>query len=195
MEKIKLKYPLLVEGIYDKNLVLSVAEGTVICSDGFGLFKAEEKQQLLRRITESGKLLVLTDSDGAGMLIRNKLRGYLGAGKVINIYTPTLKGKEKRKKSPSKEGLLGVEGMDRAFIAELLVPFSEQGSSPASKPLTAPELYNAGLSGREGAVEKRRAFCRAARLPETLGAKPLLEAVNLLGGAEFFYRLLKEAEI
>lgn len=127
MKKIRLRYPLLVEGRYDKNRVSAVAEGCIICCGGFSVFNSDETKSLLRRITQSGKLLVLTDSDGAGLLIRNKLKGFLRCENVINLYAPAVKGVEKRKKAPSKAGLLGVEGMSDEVLRRLLAPYGEGG--------------------------------------------------------------------
>lgn len=192
MNKIKLKYPLLVEGSYDKNRVLAVAEGTVITTNGFGIFNSNEKKALLRRITENGKLIVLTDSDGAGMLIRNKLKGYLLPENVINLYSPTVKGKEKRKKAPSKAGILGVEGMSDEVLRELLSPFSMDSEELASTPVSAAILYSAGLTGGKDSAALRAAFCRKAGLPESLTPKAFREAINILGGTEYFEKIIAE---
>ena len=122
-EKIKLSCPVVVEGRYDKQRVLSVAEGTVIQLDGFSVFNNKEKQALLRRLCGNGNIILLTDSDSAGGFIRAKLKGYLPAEKIINVYAPKIEGKEKRKKTPSKEGVLGIEGLDTDVIYRLLKPF------------------------------------------------------------------------
>lgn len=195
MNKIKLKYPLLVEGNYDKNRVSAVAEGTIIPCGGFSVFNSEEKKTLLRRITESGKLLILTDSDGAGMLIRNKLKGTLVAENVINIYTPQIEGKEKRKKAPSKAGLLGVEGMSDQLLYSLLLPYAEGGSDKEVTPITSALLYSLRLTGFDNSTERRAALCKAARLPEALSAKAFKEAINILGGQEYLNELLKETDL
>ena len=194
MKKIKLRYPLLVEGSYDKNRILAVAEGTVITTNGFGVFNSTEKKALLRRITESGKLLVLTDSDGAGMLIRNKLKGYLPAENVINLYSPTVKGKEKRKKSPSKEGILGVEGMSDEVLRNLLAPYSTEADAEPVVPVTTAILYSAGLTGGKDSSALRASFCRKASLPESLSPKAFREAINLLGGVSYFEKIIAEIE-
>lgn len=192
MKKIKLKYPLLVEGEYDKKRVCAVADGTVITGGGFGIFNSDEKLMLLRRITENGKLIVLTDSDDAGRFIRNKLKGYLSGGNIINLYTPALAGKEKRKKSPSKAGILGVEGMDDATLYDLLCPYSEDNSDMVFEEVSAADLYNQGLVGSSRATERRKAFCVAAKLPHGLTPKALREAVNILGGKTFFYEIMEK---
>lgn len=192
MNKIKLKYPLLVEGSYDKNRVLAVAEGTVITTNGFGVFNSAEKKALLKRICQSSKLLVLTDSDSAGMLIRNKLKGYLAPEKVINLYTPDIKGKEKRKKAPSKAGILGVEGMSDEILRRLLLPYSVEEDEETISPVTTAMLYEAGLTGGKNSAALRRAFCEKASLPDGLTPKAFREAVNTLGGAEYFKKIMAE---
>lgn len=195
MKKINLKYPLLVEGNYDKNRVLAVANGTVITLNGFSLFNNEEKKALLRRISEEEKLLVLTDSDGAGFLIRNKLKGYLKSDSVINIYSPQIIGKEKRKKSPSKAGFLGVEGLSDEVLLKILVPFSKDSEKNAEfEEVTAAMLYKNGLTGKDNSATIRNKFCQASNLPENMGAKPLREAINILGGKAFYLKILSEIQ-
>ncbi len=192
MKRINLKYPLFVEGSYDKKRVNAVAEGMIITGGGFGIFNAKEKLALLRRITENGKLLILTDSDNAGRLIRNKIKGYLDAESIINIYTPALEGKEKRKKSPSKEGLLGVEGMSDDVLYKLLLPYSANEEAKSTEDVTAAELYNYGLVGCEGSEAKRNEFCLAASLPPSLSPKALREAINILGGKAYFTKVMEK---
>jgi len=194
MKRIRLKYPLLVEGSYDNNRVKVVVDGTVITTDGFGVFNSTEKKALLRRLTENGKLIVLTDSDGAGMLIRNKIKGYLPADKVINIYSPTVKGKEKRKKAPSKAGVLGVEGMSDEILTELLSPFAEENENTHTTPVSPAMLYSAGFTGGTDSALKRAAFCKKAKLPESLTPKAFREAVNILGGVAYFEKILAELD-
>lgn len=194
MKRIKLKHPILVEGDYDKRRVCAVAEGTVITGGGFGIFNAKEKLALLKRITEKEKLIILTDSDNAGRLIRNKLKGYFGAENIINIYTPTLEGKEKRKKVPSKEGLLGVEGMSDEVLYNLLLPYSADEETKITEDINAAELYNCGLIGCDGSEAKRREFCLAASLPPNLSPKALREAINILGGKPYFNIIMEKLQ-
>ncbi len=177
-EKIKLSYPVIVEGKYDKQLVCSIAEGTVIALDGFSVFNNTEKICLLRRLCGAGKIILLTDSDSAGGFIRSKLKGYLPAESIINLYCPRIKGKEKRKKSPSKEGFLGVEGMDTKIVRTLLEPYT--GDTVPRAGITKTRLYTDGLLGGQNSAEKRNAFARLAGLPEGMTPKAFLEAVNIV---------------
>lgn len=177
-EKIKLSCPVVVEGRYDKQRVLSVAEGTVIQLDGFSVFNNKEKQALLRRLCGEGSIILLTDSDSAGGFIRAKLKGYLPAEKIINVYAPRTEGKEKRKKTPSKEGVLGVEGLDADVIRRLLQPFAGEISPKAS--LAKARLYEDGLLGGKNSALKRDAVARALDLPVGMTPKAFLEALNLV---------------
>ncbi len=192
MNKIKLKYPLLVEGNYDKNRVSAVAEGTIITTNGFAVFNSADKKQLLRRITEKGKLLVLTDSDGAGMLIRNKLKGYLSPESIINLYTPTVEGTEKRKKAPSKAGVLGVEGMNDEVLRQILAPYDQGVEERAVIPVTTALLYEAGLTGSENSAALRALFCKKAGLPKVLTPKAFRDTLNTLGGVDYFEKIMAE---
>ncbi len=177
-EKIKLSCPVIVEGRYDKQRVLSVAEGTVIQLDGFSVFNSVEKQTLLRRLCGEGKIILLTDSDSAGKFIRSKLKGYLPPEKIINVYAPRVEGKEKRKKTPSKEGVLGVEGLDAEVIRRLLLPFEGEISKKAS--LTKADLFRSGLLGGENSSVLRNALARVLDLPENMTPNAFLEAINLV---------------
>ena len=194
MNKIKLKYPLLVEGNYDKNRVSAVADGTVITTNGFAVFNSAEKKLLLKRITETGKLLVLTDSDGAGMLIRNKLKGYLTPKNVINLYVPTVRGTEKRKKTPSKAGVLGVEGMYDEILRKVLAPYALGTEETEAVPVSTAMLYDAGLTGCEDSAQKRTLFCKKAGLPEGLTPKAFRETINTLGGVAYFEKIMAEID-
>ena len=170
--------PIIVEGKYDRERVLSVAMATVITTEGFGIFKKDEKAALIRRLAAGGGVIVLTDSDGAGLVIRNYIHGILPPHLVFDIYTPEIKGKEKRKAAPSKEGLLGVEGMDREWLCKALEPFS--GGAPRPVPMvTKTDFYLMGLSGGKDSSEKRKVLARLLGLPVNLSCSALIEAINL----------------
>ena len=170
--------PIIVEGKYDRERVLSVAKATVITTEGFGIFEKDEKAALIRRLAAGGGVIVLTDSDGAGLVIRNYIHGILPPHLVFDIYTPEIKGKEKRKAAPSKEGLLGVEGMDREWLCKALEPFS--GGAPRPVPMvTKTDFYLMGLSGGKDSSEKRKVLARLLGLPVNLSCSALIEAINL----------------
>ncbi len=182
MEKPKIKYPIVCEGKYDKIKLCSIVEGHIITTDGFGIFNNREKELLIKRLCGDGKLIVLTDSDSAGMLIRNRLRDFIPKDRLINLYTPCICGKEKRKTSPSAQGLLGVEGMERELLYEMLLPYScDEIKSPGG--LSKADMYALGLSGHDGAKALRERVCRHLSLPP-LSANALLEALNMLYSKE-----------
>lgn len=192
-DRIKVDRPVIVEGRYDKIRIASLIEGTVITTDGFGVFKNSEKKALIRRLASERGVIILTDSDGGGLVIRSYLNSVLPKDKIINLYIPAVKGREKRKKEDSKEGLLGVEGIDCDTLRSVLAPFS------SDKPVirggvTKAEFYRDGLSGREGSAEKRKKLCRTAGLPENIGANALLEAVNLLYDRAGYEKLLASVD-
>ena len=191
MNKLNIPYPIVVEGRYDKTLLTSIVNGHVICTDGFGIFSDKEKMALLRRCAETRGLIVLTDSDGAGQVIRNHLNAILPKDKLIHLYTPQIKGKEKRKDAPSKEGFLGVEGQNADTLRQILAPFA--ADSPCLRGgITKLDLYNLGLSGREGSAENRRSLCQKLSLPLDLSAPALLDAINMLYDRETFLALAKQ---
>ena len=192
-DRIKVDQPVIVEGRYDKIRIASLIEGTVITTDGFGVFKNSEKKALIRRLASERGVIILTDSDGGGLVIRSYLNSVLPKDKIINLYIPAVKGREKRKKEDSKEGLLGVEGIDCDILRSVLAPFS------SDKPVirggvTKADFYRDGLSGREGSAEKRKKLCRTAGLPENIGANALLEAVNLLYDRAGYEKLLASVD-
>ena len=192
-DRIKVDRPVIVEGRYDKIRIASLIEGTVITTDGFGVFKNSEKKALIRRLASERGVIILTDSDGGGLVIRSYLNSVLPKDKIINLYIPAVKGREKRKKEDSKEGLLGVEGIDCDILRSVLAPFS------SDKPVirggvTKADFYRDGLSGREGSAEKRKKLCRTAGLPENIGANALREAVNLLYDREGYEKLLASVD-
>ena len=191
-EKIKLPAPVIVEGKYDKIKLESIADGIVITTDGFGIYKDREKLSLIRRYAEAAGIIILTDSDGAGFQIRNHLKGCIKNGKITNIYIPDIFGKEKRKEKPSKEGKLGVEGMDKEV---LIKAFSDAGLlSPENekKPwINKARLISDGLSGGENSSEKRKALCLSLGLPERISSKGLLDALNTLFGENNYLSALE----
>lgn len=172
--------PIIVEGKYDKIKISSVAHAVIIQTDGFGIFKNDERAALIRRLAERDGVIVLTDSDAAGQTIRNYIKNILPADKIINIYTPEIHGKEKRKKAPSKAGILGVEGTDTKWLEKALEPYShESGAIPVGAVVTKAELYALGLCGGENSAQKRKELLRALSLPQTLSSSAMLEAVRL----------------
>ncbi len=182
IRKLRIPYPIIVEGKYDRLRLLSVCEGQILTTDGFGIFKKKEKLSLFRELGKRTPIIILTDSDGAGKVIRSHLCSAIPKDRLIQLYIPKIKGKEKRKAEPSAEGTLGVEGMERQLLYELLLPFEDGEAALAARdnrPSKA-DLYADGLSGREDSRERRASLCRRLSLPEDMTANALLEALKIL---------------
>ena len=185
-EKLKIDIPIAVEGKYDKIKIASIADAQIVVTDGFGVFASDEKAALIRRLAEPRGIIVLTDSDGAGLVIRNYFNSILPKDKIFHLYIPQVAGKERRKKSPSKAGTLGVEGIDAEYLRGLLEPFASGADSLKKEggELTKANFFAAGLSGGDGAAKKRARLCRHLKLPDNMSANALLAAVNMLGERE-----------
>ena len=185
VDRIKISLPIAVEGKYDKSTLLSIFDTTVITLGGFGVFNSKEKQALLRKVASNG-IIVLTDSDGAGKLIRSFLNGIIPKDKIYNLYIPKVQGKEKRKSTPSKEGLLGVEGMGREALVRVLTPFIvKDGESTVvckneQEMITKVDFYMDKLTGADNSASRRDELARAFDLPDGMTANALLEALNII---------------
>lgn len=181
---ISVKEVIVVEGRYDKNTLSQVFDAVIVETSGFGLFKDGEKLALLRRLAEKRGLVVLTDSDGAGFVIRNYIKGAIDPALVKMAYIPDVPGKERRKSLPSKEGKLGVEGMSaEVLIAALRRAGATLGGETATHRtggITKATLYELGLSGRPDSAARRRELLKKLDLPEKLGANALLDVLNAL---------------
>ena len=171
--------PIIVEGKYDRLRLLSVVNAKIIQTDGFRIFSKKDMGAMLRRLARERGIIVLTDSDGGGLVIRNYLRSILPEERVYHVYVPQIKGKEKRKKEPSKQGFLGVEGMEREIIEKALAPYASEGKISPKMNLSKADLYELGLSGGSESVKKREALASLLELPIGLSASALLEAINL----------------
>lgn len=193
---IKLNEVLVVEGRYDKNTLSQIFDTAIIETGGFRIFSDREKLSLLRRLAETRGLVVLTDSDGAGFLIRNHLKGAIDPKYVKHAYIPDIMGREKRKSSPSKEGKLGVEGMKPEVIIESLrragVSFEQSEGEKKGEAISKADLYELGLFGGADSGEKRSRLLRSLELPERLTANSLLQVLNILMSRDEFLKLFDE---
>lgn len=193
----KIKEVIVVEGRYDKNTLAQVVDATVVTLGGFSVFNDREKLAFLRRLAEKQGLIVLTDSDGAGFVIRNYLKGALPKEQVKQAYIPDIRGKERRKRAPGREGKLGVEGMRPDVLLEALrrcgATFLDgtEETGPEKAPITKADLFELGLTGGPDSAAKRRALLKRLDLPERLTANGLLEALNLLYDPESLRRELE----
>lgn len=191
---IRLKQAIVVEGRYDKNALAQLVDAPVFTTEGFGVMKDQEKLRFLREVAQRRGLIILTDSDGAGFVIRNYLKGALPKEQVLHAYIPDIAGKERRKHRPGKEGKLGVEGMSREVLLQALrnAGAEIEGESRKTAQITHTDLYEAGLSGTAGAAALRRALTERLALPEHLGKQGLLDALNILLTRDEFLRLAEE---
>ena len=193
MEKLKINLPIIVEGKYDKIKVLSVCEACVVTTDGFGVFKSSERLALLKRLAEKSKIIILTDSDGAGKLIRSHITSAIPKDRLIQLYTPQFEGKEKRKRTCSAEGFLGVEGIEAELLRDILAPFAEGNESFAKREeITKADFFTLGLSGKENSSQKRDILAQKLGLPKKMTPNAMLSAFNILMGKEELYEIADE---
>ena len=193
MEKPKIQEVIVVEGRYDKNTLLQVVDASVLELGGFGIFNDREKTALLRRLAETRGIILFTDPDGAGFVIRNRLKGAIQTGRVLHAYVPDVYGKEKRKRKAGKEGKLGVEGMKPEILLDALRSAGatiDEKSTVKGKSITKADLYDLGLIGPDS-VEKRKALCKRLELPEHLSTNALVEVLNLLMSREELEKLFQ----
>ena len=181
---------IVVEGRYDKNALSQVADAVIVETEGFGIYNDAARQKLLRTFAEARGLIVLTDSDGAGFQIRGFIKGCVDPKLVKHAYIPDVYGKERRKRSPSREGKLGVEGMPPQVLLEALIRAGatiEKEEAPAAERISKADLFARGLSGREGSREKRKTLLARMDLPELLSADALLDVLNATMSRESFF--------
>lgn len=179
MEKIKINQAVIVEGKYDKIKLSNIIDAFIIETDGFGIFKDKEKLLFIKRLANERGIIVLTDSDHAGFMIRNHLSSAIPKEKIINVYIPDIYGKEKRKNAPSKEGKLGVEGMSKEVLQKAFEKANincEIKDNP--NPITNYDLFELGLSGAPNAKENKKKLLKALDLPEFLSTSSLLSYLN-----------------
>ena len=191
---VKIKEAIVVEGRYDKNTLSQIVDAPILETSGFGIFKDKQQMALLRRIAETRGLIVFTDADGAGFVIRNHIKSAIPGKYLKHAYTPDVFGKERRKAKAGKEGKLGVEGMSREIILEALRKAGatiegEEGNS--SHQITKQDLMALGLSGGPDASVKRLALLKKLGLPERMSPNAMLQALNLLYSLEELELILK----
>ena len=192
MDKLKLRQAIVVEGKYDQNTLRQLVDTAIFTTNGFTGMKDPALLRLLRQAAQTTGLVILTDSDGAGFLIRNTLKSALPETGVLHAYIPDLPGKEKRKAAPGKEGLLGVEGMTPEILLKALRNAGDEFADcstppPAREPITKQDLFALGLSGGPESAKKRAALLKALSLPAHMSANALLQALNVLFSREEFF--------
>ena len=193
---VKIREAIVVEGRYDKNTLRQIVDTAVFTTEGFGVMNDQSKLDFLRQVARTRGLIILTDSDGAGFVIRNYLKGALPRDKVRHAYIPDISGKEKRKSAPGREGKLGVEGMTPEILLEALrragATFDEDPDLPCGEPITKGDLYDLGLSGGPDSKAKRLALLRKLNFPAHMTANVLLEALNVLYDRDTFFQFVKK---
>lgn len=192
---IKLNEAVIVEGKYDKITLENIIDATIITTNGFSIFKDKQKCQLISRLAQKNGIIVMTDSDSAGMLIRSHLKQICPDGNIINVYVPQLIGKEKRKTKQSKQGLLGVEGLDKQVIIEALARSGITGqvcASKSKKSITKTQLYTLGLSGGENSSFLRDDLAEYLDLPKGLSANAFLDCLNAVYDYDEFLKAVQQ---
>lgn len=182
---IKVKEAIIVEGKYDKIRLSNFIDGLIITTDGFGVFKDKEKQALIRRLAELRGILILTDSDGAGFVIRSFLKGTVPRDRIKHAYIPDIEGKERRKKAPSKEGLLGVEGLSEELLKKAIIASGAdcehtENNTRQTEGISKYDLFRNGLSGGSDSAARRDKLKEYLDLPGKLTANSLLDVLNVM---------------
>ena len=192
MEKLNIPYPIIVEGKYDRLRLLSICNATILTTDGFGIFQKKEKLALFRKLGKQSPIILLTDSDGAGKVIRSHLTSALPKDRLIQLYIPQIPGKERRKDAPSAEGTLGVEGMERTLLWNLLAPYenADRTRRLTDNPLCKADFYLDGLSGKPDSTLRRDALAKQLELPSGMSANALLAALKILLSYEEYCQMV-----
>ena len=194
-EKIKLTEAVIVEGKYDKIKLSNILDAFIIETNGFAIFKDKSKLSFIKKLAKERGIIILTDSDHAGFMIRNYISSGVPKEQIKNVYIPDVFGKEKRKDTPSKEGKLGVEGMTKEVIlASLEKAGVSSTSSVCDNPITTVDFYDLGLTGGANSKAKRKAVCKALDLPEFLSTSSLISCINNFMTKEEFFDLCQNLE-
>lgn len=205
-DKLKIKEAVIVEGRYDKNTVSQIIDGLIVAVNGFNIFHSSETREYIKNLAAKNGIVIMTDSDSAGFMIRNTIRGFIPGNQIKDAYIPDIYGKEKRKDKPGKEGKLGVEGMKRSVILQALqdagVSFEQMNDQqpecsdlhPFDKqlPITNADLYHAGLSGKPNSVQFRAKLLLMLRLPEHMNTNDLVRYLNRTMNKNDFLHLINE---
>ena len=196
---IKIREAIVVEGRYDKNTLSQIVDAPILETSGFGIMKDRKNLDLLRRVAKTRGIIIFTDSDGAGFVIRNFLKGAIDPKYVKHAYIPDIPGKEKRKSAPGKEGKLGVEGMRPEVIVEALrrggATIEGEQEENRTPQITKQDLMELGLSGGPDSSEKRKILLKKLKFPEHMSSNAMLQALNLLYSPEELTELVRQMEL
>ena len=194
---VRIREAIVVEGRYDKNTLSQIVDAPILETGGFGIFKDKKQMELLRKVARARGLIVFTDSDGAGFVIRNHLKSAIDGRFLKHAYIPDIPGKERRKSAPGKEGKLGVEGMSREIILDALRRAGatmEGADVPRKRDITKQDLFDLGLSGTPDAAANRQRLLKKLDLPEHMSPNAMLEALNLLYSLEELEKVVDRVE-
>ena len=190
---IKLKSLVIVEGKYDKITLENIIDATIVTTNGFGIYKDESRRMLIKRLCEKNGVVIITDSDSAGAQIRSYIKSFCNTEKIVNVYLPQIKGKEKRKSQPSKQGFLGLEGMDKNTVIKALERSGIfTGETDNKEKISKSDLYVVGLCGGENSRLLRNDFSKFAGLPEGLSSNSFFDALNSIFTREEFLTEVKK---
>ena len=189
----KIDLPIIVEGKYDKIKIKSIADACVIQTDGFGVFKNNERWALIRQLAKKSKIIVMTDSDGAGKVIRSHITSAIPKDRLVQLYIPQIKGKERRKDEPSAEGFLGVEGTEAETLRRLLEPFSSGASEDEGEreEISKVDLFELGLTGGSDSADRRDKLAVSLGLPPKMTPNAILAALNVIMSRDEFFEKAK----
>lgn len=191
---LKVKEAVIVEGKYDKIKLSSVIDGVIIPTNGFNIFKNKDTLEIIRYFAKNTGIIILTDSDAAGFKIRSFIKGAVKDGKITNVYIPDIFGKERRKTAPSKEGKLGVEGMEKEIILEAFrkAGISASENETSAEPITRLDFYDLGFSGGENSSELRKMLLAELDLPERLSTTGIIDILNTLMTRQEFFEIAEK---
>lgn len=195
---IKVDKVIIVEGRYDKIKLSSIVDGIIIETEGFGIFKDKDKQRLIRRLAETKGIVILTDSDSAGFVIRNFITSIVPKEYITNVYIPDILGKEKRKDAPSKEGKLGVEGVSVKILEEAFAKAGigvSKSCNSEKKEITLNDFYDDGLTGGSDSKKRRISLLKKLDLPEKMSTKSMLDILNTFLTYDEYKKLVESEEI
>lgn len=185
---------IIVEGTYDKQRVGEVCDAFCFATGGFDVFADREKRAFIQRLAKEKGIIVLTDSDRAGFMIRAHIKNIVKEGEVLHAYIPEVFGKERRKDRPSAEGKLGVEGIERTALEEVLRPFADGAPEPG-EPITKLDLFELGLTGGPDSASRRKSLCAHMGIPADISTNSLIEAVNAIMTKKQFYKIINSIKI
>ncbi len=193
MEKLKIPFPIIVEGKYDKIKLTSVLDAAVYTTDGFGIFKRDELLSLFRSLAKKSPIILLTDSDGAGKVIRSHITSAIPRDRLIQLYIPKIEGKERRKTTASAEGTLGVEGMKADLLCSIFTPYADSTVSRVENPLSKTDFFVDKLTGCEGCAMRRNALAKKVGLPPDMTPNALLAALKVMITYEEYLTLVERS--